>query len=625
MWPGIRQLVDSLRRVDAKPVHALDGWLLRAIQEMPPLPIQGLAVSATMRLGPRRKGPELSSDEVRRWVRNATDRHLIEARTDAPTGLPKWSVTPRGRQRLGELQGLRLRLGGAIAAITAIPSVWRGAVERLRVEESVATGERPPKRPDLPPIKPCATDDGSITEAQARGNLDRIDHIVVMMMENRSFDHMLGYLDLVDEQREVRGLSHAKAITYEGTPYEAEYLLETALPKSMDPAHGSKEIAKQINDGAMDGFVESFARTKELDDRPGRVMGYYTHRELPVYDFFAHNFVLCDEWYSSVPSATWANRVFAATGSCDPRREGLFDGQPWFYQRASFVRHLRGKESVATWRWYSWDPGSLRFIDDDYLLSHHEHFRRVAQHSITPEPPGQGAELGSGLLQDAANGDLPSVAWIDPNFADLSILEANSNDDHPPSDVRSGQELAMMVFRALAESPCWDRTMLVITYDEHGGFYDHAPPPPAPEAEAPFPTLGVRVPAFVISPLVEACTVSHRRFDHTSLIRTILERFGVEGAVGKMAETSPRVAMADHLGWLLTRDPGDDPTAPDYAMTSAMLSDWRHVRAERRSAASPQLTGPGMPWKPPELPEMPAEFLDAARELRTRGLPAGHP
>jgi phospholipase C len=123
-------------------------------------------------------------------------------------------------------------------------------------------------------------------------------------MENRSFDHMLGYLDLLDGQDQVNGLSHAKQITHQGRSYGPEYLVTTAFPKSMDPPHGRKEIAKQINGGKMDGFIERFARKNDPPD-PGRVMGYYTHRELPVYDFFAFNFTLCDRWFSSVPSSTW--------------------------------------------------------------------------------------------------------------------------------------------------------------------------------------------------------------------------------------------------------------------------------------------------------------------------------
>jgi phospholipase C len=409
--------------------------------------------------------------------------------------------------------------------------------------------------------------------------------------------------------------------------------LNTRFPKSMDPPHGGQEIRKQINGGAMDGFIESFARKNDVP-HPEQVMGYYTHRELPVYDYFAHNFLLCDQWFSSVPSATWPNRLYALTGTCQPPREGLFDGDERFYDLESFVRLLRDNEEHQTWRWYSWDPGSLRLVDGRYRANagerfHHDHFRRVAQHSIEPvELRDDKLALGTGLLEDAAHGDLPRVAWIDPNFVDLSILEANSNDDHPPSDVRAGQELVMLVFRALAESPCWEKTMLVVTYDEHGGFYDHESPGVPPEHDPQFRTYGVRVPAFVVSPFVEPCTVSHTTFDHTSITRTILERFGVEGAVATMAEKAPRVGKASHLGRLLARDPAGDLVAPDYANVNAMLDNWRHSRAHLRSAASPELAARAASeerWKPPSIEGFPAEFMDAARALRADGLPAGHP
>jgi phospholipase C len=271
-------------------------------------------------------------------------------------------------------------------------------------------------------------------------------------------------------------------------------------------------------------------------------------------------------------------------------------------------------------------------IDEAYRFHpargfHHDHFRRVVQHAIEPVPDtddwsAEVIELGTGFLQDAAAGDLPSVAWIDPNFVDLSILDSNSNDDHPPSDVRAGQELVMTVFRALAESPCWKETMLVVTYDEHGGFYDHLAPPRPPEANPQFDTYGLRVPAFVVSPFVEPCTVSHTVFDHTSLIRTILERFGERGALAKMAEKAPRVARAENLGRLLTRDPGGDFAPPHYQSVNDTLKAWRERRAERRSAASPELPAPK---RPRTIEGFPADYLHAARELRAQGLPAGHP
>lgn len=637
--PPVDQAVHWLRGDGHNPIHSLDSWLLEAVPKHPPSTLQELAVSAELRMGPDHAGPELKPSELMRWIHDAgtADRKLIQSHpapgSDRP-GRMTWSLTGPGLQRLQSLRGLKRGLGGLLGRLTRKPSMWRHAVDRLREQDEVDVAPPPPKREHLPRITRSPGDD--VTAEQALENLKSVNHIVVLMMENRSFDHMLGYLRLIDGQDEVNGLTQAMGIDFGGQRYPAEYLTKTAFPKSMDPPHGKTEIAKQINDGAMDGFIESFARKNDPPD-PQRVMGYYTHRELPVYDFFAFNFVVCDRWFSSVPSSTWHNRLYATAGTCDVEREQLIDRDDRFFDKKSFVR-LLGDNDPATWRWYSWDPGTLRLVDPDYRPPpvkqiFHDNFRRVAQHAIEPDPatrdPHGDAELalGTGFLQDAAAGDLPKVAWVDPNFVDLSILDPNSNDDHPPSDVRAGQELVMMVFRALAESPCWKDTMLVVTYDEHGGFYDHQPPDPAPEANPQFDTYGVRVPAFVVSPLVEPGRVSHTRFDHTSIIRTILERFGVEGAVEKMAETAPRVARAESLGRLLTRSPGPNPAPPDYAHVSAMLNSWRHGRAERRSAASAEVVDPerGEDGDEPKVTGFPADYLDGARRLRDAGVPPGHP
>jgi phospholipase C len=606
-----------------------------AIERVEPCTPEELSQSRDMRMGPKGKGPELLEEHLLIWVGDATERRLISSTPEGSGGRRRWAVTETGAKRRKKLGGLQVRLGGVFAFVLRAPSVWAGAVARLAEQAEVGIGPPPPGRRRTPRIEPSPGDDQSMAGERARQNMERVKHIVVLMMENRSFDHMLGYLQLLDDQKEVTGPGGAKPITYRGEPRGPVYLTKTAFPKSMDPPHGKREIAKQINGGAMDGFIESFAREKDLP-APWRVMGYYTYRELPVYDYFAHNFLICDRWFSSVPSSTWPNRLYSLVGTCDADREGLFDHNQVLYDLPSFVRHLKDNDDPRTWRWYSWDPGTLRLVDGNYSLAkgfHHDHFRRVVQHAMEPRREAYGDEvaaiirLGTGFLEDAANGDLPSVAWIDPNFVDLSILEANSNDDHPPSDIRSGQELVMMVFRALAESPCWKETMLIVTYDEHGGFYDHLAPGPPPEDKPQFPTYGVRVPAFVVSPFVKPCTVSHTTFDHTSIIRTILERFGVPGAVEEMAKDAPRVGKAENLGRLLTRDPGDDAGPPDYEGVNARLEEWRRFRAKRRSAASPELAKDRRddPWEPDPITGFPAEFLDAARYLRQQGLPAGHP
>jgi phospholipase C len=637
MWPVFQTVLSALRHEGKDPVRALDGWLLVAIETLEPCTPDELSRSRALRMGPHGKGPELRVEYLAAWVDYATDDMLISSSPAGPGGRRKWSVTEAGRQRRRKLNDLMARAGGLFALVLRGPSVWAGAVARLEEQGGTWFGPPPPGRPDTPRIKRSPGDDEAMAE-RARENMERIKHIVVLMMENRSFDHMLGYLQLLDGQDEVTGPKGARPVEYEGKEYAPRHLSRTAFPKAMDPPHGPKAIKEQINNGEMDGFIRSFAAETKLPE-PWRVMGYYAYPELPVYDYLAQNFLICDRWFSSVPSSTWPNRLYSLTGTCDPKFEGLFGEGHVLFDMHSFVRELKDNDDPRTWRWYSWDPGTLRLVDEKYRLRldelFHDHFRRVVQHSIEPGREVRTEEgdlivrLGTGLLEDAANGDLPSVAWIDPNFVDLSILESNSNDDHPPSDIRSGQELVMMVFRALAESPCWKDTMLIVTYDEHGGFYDHLPPgePPEDNAHRKFDTYGVRVPAFIVSPLVEPCTVSHTVFDHTSIIRTILERFGVDGAVERMAKTGPRVPKAQNLGRLLTRDPGADPGPPDYRHVNDQLDEWRQFRARWRSAASPELARARHrdTWEPDPITGFPAEYLDAARYLREEGLPAGHP
>ena len=156
------------------------------------------------------------------------------------------------------------------------------------------------------------------------------------------------------------------------------------------------------------------------------------------------------------------------------------------------------------------------------------------------------------FLERAASGDLPAVSWIDPNFIDLTFGPAGSNDDHPPSDLHAGQKLVLELFDAVAQSPAWKKTLLIITYDEHGGFYDHVPPPAAARTTRPtLRHLGPRVPAIVVSPWVGKRQVAKTVFDHTSIIKTILARF-CRKPDGTVPDMGARVRAANHLGGLLT-------------------------------------------------------------------------
>jgi phospholipase C len=208
---------------------------------------------------------------------------------------------------------------------------------------------------------------------------------------------------------------------------------------------------------------------------------------------------------------------------------------------------------------------------------------------------------------------------------DLRVLGPDSNDDHPPTDVIAGQDLILTIYHALAAAPTWQKTLLVITYDEHGGFYDHVLPPSAVDDDHQFQRLGVRVPALLISPLVAQGSSSSSllrhdfNFDHTSIIKTILARFCNTG--GQIPALSARVAAAEHLGHLLNdvAAPNRGEAADHGALVDRMVA-WRKTWAEARFKDPSAVGG-----EPRRLTDFQTGLYDMARLLRRAGLPGGHP
>jgi phospholipase C len=385
----------------------------------------------------------------------------------------------------------------------------------------------------------------------------------------------------------------------------------------------------------MSGFVESYAKT--LADRGGRdadvgrVMGYYAGADLPVYDHLASEFAVCDRWFSSVAGATWPNRLYALCGGAAGSRDDLPLNLPPLYDRPSFVRHLDAHG--VSWRWYSFETGSARLADPYYRLGHHDRFaffshtilnwKTRLERSIDPKMPS--------FIEDAARGTLPSVAWIDPNFSNFDPIGFPPNDDHVPADVRDGQDLVLAVYHALATSAHWERTLLIVFYDEHGGFFDHVAPPEAPDDDpATFGRYGLRVPALIVSPWIEPGSVSHTLFDHTSIIKTILLRFcpdALSQPAGRQARPAlrrpgaphyvgMRVAQANDLGELLTLA-GPRPAPPQSRLVDAAAE-----RAEARTQRS-SVDQDALERRP--ATDLQVRIAAAGRELRRLGLPEGRP
>jgi phospholipase C len=424
--------------------------------------------------------------------------------------------------------------------------------------------------------------------------LERIEHIVVLQLENRSFDHMLGYLALPEHRLDphpgeldaaVNGLRAGLGNEYEGVRYEPARLDEPVFDRhDLDPPHDADEVARQIAGGEMSGFVEAWAEkliAKEVGrgpmgwlkrliagirrrpparpdpDRLRAVMSHVTPDQVPVFDHVARHFALCDNWFCGVPGPTMPNRFFSVAGTHGgvmsnvrllTRENGRF---------ASLFRRLRNQ---SMWRWYSSDPAILRAIDEDYRFDVDEGLDHFAYFDEGTEVQPR-TFLGDVLKERS----LPEVAWIDPNFAIADMMPLGelldtpgSNDDHPPSPLVEAQRLVAKVYEALGRSPYWDDTLLVVYYDEHGGFFDHEPPPEG---------RGPRIPVLVVGGRVKR-GVCHEELDHASLIKTILLRFGQEGAVDEMPA---RVGDANDLRPLLRDDDAVVPFAPIPAEVQTVI------------------------------------------------------
>lgn len=461
-------------------------------------------------------------------------------------------------------------------------------------------------------------------------NLQKIDHFVVLMMENRSFDHMLGYLSLTGGRADIDGLRPGLANDYQGRSYPAHHLTTTKV--EVDPDHSASAVDVQIGDGRMDGFVASHTKTLADLGAPGgdasEVMGYYDAADVAVYDHLAEEFLVCDRWFSSVPGATWPNRLYALCGRAAGSRDDLPPHRPPLYNQPSFVRHLDAHG--VSWRWYCFDTPTLRLADAHYTEGHHRRFGYFSKTGLSWKTRIEirvDARAAS-FLEDAADGTLPAVSWIDPAFTSFNPLGFHPNDDHAPADITDGQDLVLAVYDALAAGPCWDRSLLVVVYDEHGGFYDHVPPAEAMDDDPGlFGRYGVRVPAIIVSPWVEPRSVSSTVFDHTSIIKSILLRF-CPGALenppdsgnwlGKVRAGRPqyigaRVAHAAHLGELLT---GTAPRAAPKRDSLVMAAAARAAEQAKGDNAGPAKQA---------HTDLQLGFLAAAHKLASRRHPPGTP
>ena len=288
----------------------------------------------------------------------------------------------------------------------------------------------------------------------------------------------------------------------------------------------------------MDGFTaansSSSANSDPTDPSGARTMGYYNATDLPFYYGLYNTFATNDHYFSSTLTQTFPNRLYLYAGTS-------------FGHIRNDVAHSTQKSVFETldagfvsWKIYSDQTGALSFggILFKYVND------RKAQHVF---PMSQ-------YYADAAAGTLPNVSFVDPKFLDTPKVES---DEHPPSNVQVGQKFVADVINGLMASPNWSSSALFLTYDEHGGFYDHVAPPEAPKPDnippmlqsgdtpGAFDRYGIRVPTVVVSPFSKSHYVSHVVDDHTSILRFIELRFGLPALTNRDLNADPMLDMFD--------------------------------------------------------------------------------
>ena len=458
------------------------------------------------------------------------------------------------------------------------------------------------------------------------GALSDIEHVVIFINENRSFDSYFG------TYRGVRGFRDRKAPLladgsgksnfYQpfpgaaGEPYGGHL-----LPFRFDTNNGGEcvnDISHEWatlhqcwNGGALDGFLSAHLESNSLRDAPN-TMGYYTREDLPFFHALADAFTICDHYHCSVIGPTDPNRLYTMSATLDPEGkhggpslETLVTNRAQQYGKFTWPTYPEQLQAAGvSWKIYSTPDGDY----GDNILPYFQAYQTnplLAANAFGPQFP-------TDFLADCAAGTLPKVSWV---------LASLVQSEHPPAPVSYGEVALAQVLQGLTANPAvWAKTALFATYDENGGFFDHVPPPVPPPGTPgeyltvdPLPSiaggirgpigLGFRVPMLVISPFSRGGFVCPRTFDHTSLLRFLERRFGVEvpnlsrwrrGHTGDMTQAfnfaeAPNTSVPSL------------PT-PTLADPRVLLSDCPTQAPDTGSAEFPSVQGYPLPTAPQPFP-----------------------
>lgn len=380
--------------------------------------------------------------------------------------------------------------------------------------------------------------------------IQKLKHIVVLMMENRPFDHMLGALH--DKDPNIDGLTGAESNPdTTGSRASVQPLAEYQSQLDPDPNHEFSAVDLQIFNGQtgagrqpnMQGFVSSYFQKQRNVAHSHKILYYFTPDKLPVLSNLATEFAVFNRWFSSIPGPTICNRAFAHYGTSfgNVGMNVFYLGKQY---KSIYERLLAANHTVKL---FYFDEASSTMEVVNLLQNQPSLFGTFTQ-----------------FLHACDSNTLPDYCFIEPNYTDHDAPdgsgEAIACDQHPDHDVLAGEQFIATVYNKIRQNPTlWESTALLIVYDEHGGIYDHVPPPAClpdgfvaqpKDTGTPdpfhFDRLGVRVPAILVSPWVQKGTVINDVFEHASIPATVTDFF-----LGKYDARSPREKVAntflDHI------------------------------------------------------------------------------
>jgi phospholipase C len=353
-----------------------------------------------------------------------------------------------------------------------------------------------------------------------------IDHVIVLMKENRSFDHIFGEISKAGQPDAEPVPSDFSNPDPGGTPVARYHETNTCL--DADPNHQWDAMHNQVDGGKMDGFVKSAAATTTgTEGQDGHfVMGYFDQNDLPFYYFLGTTFALADRYFPSALTGTWPNRDYLMAATSDGVKETL--GNPPFPNVPTIFDSL--DTAKVSWGIYS----------DGLPLEGALGITNPAKQTMQE------------FYDAVSGGTLPAVSFVDG--------QGNTADDHPPADMHVSEDWAYQVYDAVSKSSFWKSTVIFYTYDEAGGFADHVPPPEACVArpqDSEFHELGIRVPAVVVSPWAKRNVVSHLEHQHTSITRFIELLYNLPAMTARDANSDAMLDMFDFCS-----EPAQIPDAP---------------------------------------------------------------